>query len=103
AVRAARGVVDRTQHVAGPPDVVGGERAGGLLHAHAADLQVLHLLVVGGAAGQRLGEDRRVRGHADYVVVVHERLQVAGTQPVAADVVQPHRYPGLGELSENVN
>ena len=53
--------------------------------------------------GQRLGEDRRVRGHPDHVVVVHERLQVAGTQPVTAYVVQPYRNPGLGELSENVN
>jgi hypothetical protein len=51
----------------------------------------------------RVREDRRVGGHADHVVVVDQLLQVAGTQPVAADVIQPHRHPGLGELSENVN
>jgi hypothetical protein len=32
-------------------------------------------------------EDRRVRGHADDVVVVGQLLQVAGTKAVAADVI----------------
>ena len=47
AVHAAAAVVDRAQHVAGPPDVVGGDRAHRLLDVDPADGQVADLLVVG--------------------------------------------------------
>src|SRR5581483_9433898 len=54
AVEAAGLVVDRAQHVTCPADVVGGDGAGRLFHAHAANLQVLDLLVVGVALGYPL-------------------------------------------------
>jgi hypothetical protein len=89
-------VVHRAEHVAGPADVAGGDSAGRLLHRDAARLEVGDLPVVGIAVLHGLGEDRRVGGDPDDVVVVDERLQVAGAQPVAADVVEPHRHSGLG-------
>jgi len=95
-VDAVGAVVGGAEHVGGPADVVGGDHPGGLADADAAERQVLDLLVVGVALGERVGEDRRVGRHPDHVEVIHQGRQVAGAQPLPADVVQPDRYPRPG-------
>jgi hypothetical protein len=99
---AGRLVVHRAEHVRRPADVIGGDHPGGFADVDAADGQVLGLLVVRLALGERGGEDRRVGGHAPDVEVLDQGGQVAGDQAVPADVVEPDRYPGLGELLEHV-
>jgi hypothetical protein len=89
AVHAAGGVVDRPQHVAGRAHVAGGHRAQRLPDEGAAGPQVTDLVCVGIAAGDRLGEDRRVGGHPDHVVTGDQVGQAAGGQPRSAQVIQP--------------
>jgi hypothetical protein len=95
AVDAAGGVVDRPQHVAGPAHVECGHRAQRLPGDGTARGHVTYLLRVGVAAGDGLGEDRRIGGHADHVVVGDQLGQAARGQPRPAQVVQPDRYPLL--------
>src|SRR5262249_27344814 len=102
AVDPARRVVDRTQDIARPPDVVGGDGAGGLLESHLPDLQIRDLAPVERAGTQRVREDGRVGGHPDHVPVADQVGQVPGGQPLPADVVQPHRYAGGGQLLKDV-
>ena len=65
AVAPAARLVDRTQQVGGAADVVEREREEELLRvAHAGGDGGAELVVVAVGAGDRLGEDRRVRGRA---------------------------------------
>ena len=63
---------DRAQHVAGVPDVGGGDGPQRLLDAHLADGEGVQLVVVGRRAADRRGEDGRVGGDADDGVLVDQ-------------------------------
>lgn len=88
------------QHVAGVADVVGGHGADGRVHVGAALGELLDLRVVGVPLGQGGLEDRRVGRHADDRLGVDQLLQVAGLQPLTGQVVEPHRYAGLGQCCQ---
>ena len=63
----------------------------------AAYLQVVELRVVQVAARDRLLEDRRIGGDADNAAVADQLGQIAGGDPVAAQVVEPDRDAGLAD------
>jgi hypothetical protein len=48
----------------------------------------------------RLGEDRRVRGHAGHEVVRDQRRERAGVQQITRERVQPDGHAGVVERSE---
>ena len=102
AVYTVRGVVGGPEHVAGPPDVVGGDGPGRLPHGHAAQRQLGKLLVVGVPVAEGMIEDRRVGGDPDHVPVTGERSQVAAGQPGSVYVVEPDGHAGGGQFSECV-
>ena len=82
-VDAVGGVVDRLEDVAGVAYVGGGEREDRLVDVGALGGELAHLLVVPLALGQRGGEDRRVGGDPDDVVLVDEVGEVAGLDALA--------------------
>ena len=59
------------------------------------------LLVVPVARGQRLLEDRGVRGDADNCVLVHEPLQLARLEHLARERVDPDADSVLRELVQS--
>ncbi len=83
-------LVDRTQQFGGLPDVFQDQRLVDLRHRLARVYQAGQVLVVVGAAGDGLLEDRRVRGDASQPRV-DQGLQVARGDERAPDVVQPYR------------
>ena len=101
-VDAVGGVVDRPEHVGRPADVVGGDHPRRLFDRDLAHREVLDLRFVGVALGQRVGEDRRVRRHPADLEVLDQLGQVAGLEPVPADVVEPDGYPGCRDFLEHV-
>ena len=64
--------------------------------------ELAHLVVVALAVGQRRGEDRRVGGDADDVVVLDQVGEVAGLDPLAGEVVEPDGDPRLRQLLQVV-
>jgi hypothetical protein len=90
AVSAAGLLVDRAQQVGGLPDVFEDQRLVDLHHRLACVYQAVQVLVVVGAAGDGLFEDRRVRGDASQPLV-DQGLQVARGDERATDVVNPYR------------
>src|SRR5205823_10418732 len=60
--------------------------------------ELTELVVVVGPLGDRLLEDRRVRGHADDGVLAHHPRELAGVEQVPREVVDPDALPVLGEL-----
>ena len=101
-VDAVGGVVDGPQHVGRPADVIGGDHPRRLFDRDLADRQVLDLRLVGVALGEGVGEDRRVRRHAANLEVLDQAGQVAGVEPVPADVVEPDGYAGCRDFLEHV-
>ena len=89
-------------HVAGPADVVRRDRPDRLLEVDAADGEVLDLVGVVVGVGSGLGEDRRVGGHADDVLVVDQLREVAGLQALPRDVVEPDGHALVGECLQSV-
>ena len=59
--------------------------------------QPLELVVVALAVAEGRCEDRGVGGHPDHVHVLDQVGQVPGLQPLAGQVVEPDRHPGVGE------
>ena len=92
-------VVGRPQHVAGVAHVLGRDGAQRLADVDPAHGEVGQLRVVEVAARDRLLEDRRVGGDADQAAVADQVGQVAGLQPVTAEVVEPDGDTGLGQLA----
>ncbi len=91
-VDAARTLVGLREHVTRVADVVGGDGADRGVDVGAALRELLDLVVVGVALGQRGLEDRRVGGDAHDASRIDEVLQVAGLQPLARQVVEPYGY-----------
>jgi hypothetical protein len=100
AVHAVGAVVDLAQLVAGPADVEGRQHPDRLADVRAPQRQVADLLVVGGAVGQRLLEDRRVGRDAHDLLVADELGEVARAQPLTGQVVEPHRDTSGGEVGQ---
>ena len=103
AVDAVAGLVNRREHVAGPPHVGGGQHPQCLAGPDAPASEVVQLLVVAVAVGDRLGEDRRVRGDPGHVPVPDEVAQRARRQPQPAQVIEPHGHSGGGQGSQAVS
>jgi len=97
------GVERRAQHVASPAHVRGCDHAEGFLDPDAADGEVADLPVVVVTPDDRLLEDRGIRRHAHYVTALDQPGQAAGGQAGAAEVVEPDRHSGCGELAEPVS
>ena len=97
-----RAVGDGREDVAGVADVLGGELEDHLGDVGAVGDQLAHLLVVALAVGDGAGEDRRVRGHADDVLVLDEVGEVAGLDALAGEVVEPDGHPGVGQGLQTV-
>ena len=74
---------DRAQEIAGRSDIGARELAEDLLRAQLARKEVAQLPVVGAAVGDRLLEDRRVRGHADDRVFAHQPGELAAREQLA--------------------
>ena len=89
AVDAVGGHPLRPENVAGPADVVGGGGADGGVDVGAARCEFGDLRVVGGALRERGLEDRRVRGDAHHALGVDQLLEVAATESIAGQVVEP--------------
>jgi hypothetical protein len=102
AVDAFGGVVDGSQDVACPPDVVRRQRAESFADVDAAQREVAQLGVVAVGGRDGLLEDARVRRDADEVPVADEVAEVAGAQPVPAEVVEPDRDAGLCQRAEGI-
>jgi hypothetical protein len=96
-VHAARRLVDGAEDIACPAHIERGQRPQPLSHLDTAARQVAQLRLVRAALGDRLGEDSRVRGYPDDVIVRHQVGQAARGQPVAAQLVQPDRYARFGQ------
>ena len=77
AVHSGRGVKRRAHDVAGPTDVIGRDHAPGLVHGDAPQREVVNLFGIVVGIGERLGEDRRVRGHAHHMVVPAQFVEAA--------------------------
>ncbi len=100
-IHAAGEVVHRPQHVAGIPDVGGGEFENGLVQRDAIGAQLGHLIGVGLTVGERAGEDRRIRGDADDAVVLHQVGEIAAFYAFAGQIVQPDGDAGLGQFGQS--
>src|SRR5699024_610886 len=96
----AGALVDVAEHVGGIAHVVGGDLADGLVHAGAAGRQLVDLVRVVRCVGHGGGEDRRVAGHTDHVVVGDQLGEVAGVDPLSGQVVQPDRHPCFAQRPE---
>ena len=99
AVDAVGGVEDRLEHVAGVADVGGGEREDGLVDVGARGGELTDLAVVALAVGEGGGEDRRVGGDPDDVVVLDEVGEVAALEALAGQVVEPDGDSGCGQVA----
>src|SRR4029079_6781429 len=87
---------------AGVADVGGGQGEDDLVDVLVLGRELADLVVVPRALGEGRGEDRRVRGHPDHVVVLGELGEVAGLDALPREVVEPDRDAGLGELLQVV-
>ena len=94
---------DRAQQVAGRGDVGACELEEDLLRAQLARKQLAQLLVVGVAVGDRLLEDRRVRGDADDGVFAHQPRKLAALEQLAREVVDPDGLAELGQPLQRAN
>ncbi len=81
AVHSGRGVERWAHDVAGPADVIRRDHARGLVDCDAAQSEVAHLFGIVVGVGECLGEDRRVRGHADDVVVPAQFVEATRGEP----------------------
>ncbi len=96
-------LVHRTQCVGRSPDVGDGQAQEDLVGIlHPVVEQLVDLLVVVGAVGDRLLEDGGVAGHAGDVVLGDQPSQLRPGDQLAADVVEPHRLAALGEPLQGV-
>ena len=96
-------VVDRAEDVAGGGHVVGRDLEDRVVDAScraAASSATCSSYAL--PVGERVGEDRRVGGHADDVAVVDELLQAARDDALARQVVEPDADAGGGELGGGV-
>ena len=97
-------VVGGAQQVGGPADVVERELEEQLLRvAHPGGDGGAQLVVVAVGAGDRLGEDRRVRGRAGHRAVGDQRGEVAAVQQLARERVEPDRDAGVVQRLEAVH
>jgi hypothetical protein len=94
-------VVDAPQRVAGVLDIAHGQVVEDLLRIVLPLEQLLQLIVVGGAAGDRLLEDRRVRGDADDGVLLDQACERPVAEPVPRDLVDPDALSERGELVQS--
>jgi hypothetical protein len=101
-VDAAAGLPGAAEHVAGLLDVGHGDLADGVVDRGAAGGELADLLVVGGPVRERRGEDGRVGGDPDDVLLADQLLQVAAAQPLARQVVEPDGHAGRGEGGQTV-
>ena len=97
-------VVGGAQQVGGAADVVERELEEELLRvANAGGDGGAQLVVVAVGAGDRLGEDRRVRGRAGDRAVGDQRRERAAVEQLARERVEPDRDAGVVELLEAVH
>ncbi len=101
-VEPARTLGHRREQVTCRADVVGGHVVDGGLGVRALLGVHPQLVVVCAALRDRGLEDGRVARHPDDVARVDQRLQRAGLEPVARQVVEPDRDTLIGELSQPV-
>ena len=94
-------VPDGTQQVAGVLDVLDRELQEDLLRVVLLRKILPELLVVGVPFGDRLLEDRRIRGHAHDRVLAHQPLQLALVDQAAREVVDPDALPERRELVQS--
>ena len=99
AVAPAAGVVGGAQQVGGAADVVEREREEQLLRVADARGGGAELLVVAVGAGDRLGEDGRVRGRAGDRAVGDQRGERAAVQQLPRERVEPDRDAGVVQLA----
>ena len=100
AVDVVGGLPHGAEHVEGCGDVLRGGSEdrflrGGTGAGELGDLRVVRRVVL---VGDRVGEDRRVRGDTDDILRVDEVLQVAGGDAGAGEVVEPDADACGGEL-----
>ena len=97
-VDAVRALPHRRHEVAGVANVLLRERKEDLGRILGLARDRLQLLVVPVALGERLLEDRRVRGDADDGVLLHQPRQLAGLEHLARERVHPHTHSVRAQL-----
>jgi hypothetical protein len=102
AVRAPRPVVHRAQDVRGVAYVADRQAFVDGSRVAARTRRGGHGVGVLGTGGERLLEDRRVRGHAAQAVLGDEPRQLAAGNEVPADVVEPDRLAQGTKLEKRV-
>ena len=98
AVLPVAAVPDRAQEVARVLDVLHRELEEDLLRVVLLGEHLAQLVVVGVALGDRLLEDRRVRGDADDGVLLHHPRELPALQHLPREEVDPDALAELGQL-----
>ena len=101
AVDAARALPDRLHQVAGAADVLHRQLEEDLGRIVLGLQQLAELLVVPVARGERLLEDRRVRGDADDRVLLHQPGELTRLEHLARDRVDPGADARFEELMQS--
>jgi len=100
AVDAAARVERRPEHVTRVANVVQREGEEDLGRIVDRPDQLLQLRVVGVPFGERLLEDRRIRGDAGDGVLIHHPREAPGVDESTRQRVEPHGLAALGQLMQ---
>jgi hypothetical protein len=95
-------LVHAAQGVGSVLDVADREALVEALRVQPARARRLQHVPVVGAAGDRLLEDRRIRGHAAQAVLVDQAAQLAASDQAAAQIVEPDRLAEDGQRAQRI-